>query len=87
MQDFYPTPGTISTAMFYTELDPMTLKPVFVVKNPREKAYQRALLQCFNPKNHALVKEALIHAGRPDLIRVLLPSIRGNTTARNRKKK
>lgn len=87
VQDFYPTPGTISTAMFYTELDPMTLKPVFVVKNPREKAYQRALLQCFNPKNHALVKEALIHAGRPDLIRVLLPSIRGNTTARNRKKK
>lgn len=68
VQDFYPTPGTISTAMFYTELDPYTLEPVFVAKTPHEKAMQRALMQYFNPKNHDLVEEALIKCGRRDLI-------------------
>lgn len=68
VQDFYPTPGTIATAMFYTELDPYTLKPVYVAKNPHDKAMQRALMQYFNPKNHALVEEALKRAGRMDLI-------------------
>ncbi len=68
VQDFYPTPGTISTCMFYTGLDPYTLKEVYVAKDPHEKALQRALLQYFNPKNKALVKEALIKAGRRDLI-------------------
>lgn len=68
VQDFYPTPGTIATAMFYTELDPYTLKPVFVAKNPHDKAMQRALMQYFNPKNRALVEEALKRAGRTDLI-------------------
>ncbi len=68
VQDFYPTPGTISTCMFYTGLDPYTLKEVYVAKDSHEKALQRALLQYFNPKNKALVKEALIKAGRRDLI-------------------
>ncbi len=68
VQDFYPTPGTISTAMFYTELDPYTLKSVYVAKSPHEKALQRALMQYFVPKNHALVEEALKKAGRSDLI-------------------
>lgn len=68
VQDFYPTPGTISTCMFYTGLDPYTLKEVYVAKDPHEKALQRALLQYFNPKNKSLVKEALIKADRRDLI-------------------
>lgn len=68
VQDFYPTPGTISTAMFYTELDPYTLEPVFVAKTPHEKSMQRALMQYFNPQNHDLVEEALIKCGRRDLI-------------------
>lgn len=68
VQDFYPTPGTIATAMFYTELDPYTLNPVYVAKNPHDKAMQRALMQYFNPKNRALVEEALKRAGRTDLI-------------------
>ena len=68
MQDFYPTPGTISTCMFYTELDPYTLQPVFVPKSPHEKALQRALLQYFLPQNYDLVVEALRKAGRSDLI-------------------
>ncbi len=68
VQDFYPTPGTIATAMFYSELDPYTLKPVYVAKNPHDKAMQRALMQYFNPKNRALVEEALKKAGRTDLI-------------------
>lgn len=68
VQDFYPTPGTISTAMFYTGLDPYTLEPVFVAKTPHEKSMQRALMQYFNPKNHDLVEEALIKCGRRDLI-------------------
>ena len=68
VQDFYPTPGTISTAMFYTELDPYTLEPVYVPKTMKEKKMQRALLQYFNPKNKELVVEALRKAGRNDLI-------------------
>lgn len=68
VQDFYPTPGTISTCMYYTGLDPYTMKEVYVAKNPHEKALQRALLQYYNPKNADLVREALIKAGRRDLI-------------------
>lgn len=68
VQDFYPTPGTISTAMYYTELDPYTLEPVFVAKTPHDKALQRALMQYFIPKNYDLVYEALKKTGRNDLI-------------------
>ena len=68
VQDFYPTPGTISTCMFYTGLDPYTMQEVYVAKDPHEKAMQRALLQYFNPKNADLVREALKRAGRHDLI-------------------
>ena len=68
VQDFYPTPSTISTVMYYTGLDPRTMKPVFVPTNPHEKAMQRALIQYRNPKNYYLVKEALETAGRQDLI-------------------
>ena len=68
VQDFYPTPGTLSTCMFYTELDPYTMEPVYVPKTPEEKAMQRALLQYFQPKNKVLVLAALKKAGRRDLI-------------------
>ena len=68
VQDFYPTPGTISTAMFYTELDPYTLEPVYVPKKESDKAMQRALLQYFIPENKPLVTKALIKAGRRELI-------------------
>lgn len=68
VQDFYPTPGTVSTCMFHTGLDPYTLKPVFVPKTSEEKAMQRALLQYFMPKNRDLVLKALRKAGRYDLI-------------------
>ena len=68
VQDFYPTPGTISTCMFYTGLDPQTLKEVYVPKSFEEKSMQRALLQCANPKNRDLIKKALIKTGRTDLI-------------------
>ena len=68
VQDFYPTPGTISTAMFYTELDPYTMEKVYVPKTPKEKAMQRALLQYFRPQNREIVLEALKTAGRRDLI-------------------
>lgn len=68
VQDFYPTPGTISTAMFYTGLDPRTMEPVYVPKSRHEKAMQRALLQYRNPKKYDLVHEALVEAGREDLI-------------------
>lgn len=68
VQDFYPTPGTISTCMFYTELDPYTMEPVYVAKNAHDKALQRALLQYYNPKNYALCSEALRRAHRTDLI-------------------
>lgn len=68
VQDFYPTPGTVSTCMFYTGIDPMTMKKVYVPKSPKEKAMQRALLQFRNPENYRLVEEALKTAGRTDLI-------------------
>ncbi len=68
VQDFYPTPGTLSTAMFYTGLDPRTLKEVYVAKSYEEKAMQRALLQFTRPENYNLVKKALLKAGREDLI-------------------
>ncbi|MCL2810308.1 MAG: YgiQ family radical SAM protein [Clostridia bacterium] len=68
VQDFYPTPGTLSTCMFYTGLDPRTMEPVYVPRTTREKAMQRALLQYRRPANHGLVREALAKAGREDLI-------------------
>ncbi|MDE6254048.1 MAG: YgiQ family radical SAM protein [Lachnospiraceae bacterium] len=68
VQDFYPTPSTISTCMYYTGLDPRNMEKVYVTKNPHEKAMQRALIQYRNPKNYDLVKEALIKAKRTDLI-------------------
>ena len=68
VQDFYPTPSTISTCMYYTGVDPRTMKPVYVPKNPHEKAMQRALIQYRNSKNYDLVLEALKSADRMDLI-------------------
>ena len=68
VQDFYPTPSTVSTVMYYTGLDPRDMKPVYVCKNPHEKAMQRALIQYRNPKNYDLVYEALVKAERTDLI-------------------
>ena len=76
VQDFYPTPGTVSTCMYYTGLDPTTMrggdpstmKKVYVPRDPHEKAMQRALIQYRDPKNYALVKEALLREGRADLI-------------------
>lgn len=68
VQDFYPTPGTLSTAMYYTGLDPRDMKPVYVAKSAKEKAMQRALMQYRNPKNYHLVYEALVMSKRQDLI-------------------
>ena len=68
VQDFYPTPSTISTCMYYTGLDPMTMEPVYVPRSAHEKALQRALIQYRNPANYDLVREALTRAGRTDLI-------------------
>lgn len=68
VQDFYPTPSTLSTCMYYTGLDPRNMKPVYVPKNPHEKAMQRALIQYRNPKLYDLVYEALQKAGRLDLV-------------------
>lgn len=68
VQDFYPTPGTISTAMFYTGLDPYTMQPVYVAKTAKEKAMQRALMQYYLPENRDTVAEALRIARRTDLI-------------------
>ena len=68
VQDFYPTPSTISTCMYYTGVDPRTMKPVYVAHDPHEKAMQRALIQYRNPKNYDLVHEALVRAHRTDLI-------------------
>lgn len=68
VQDFYPTPSTISACMYYTGLDPRNMKPVYVPKDPHEKAMQRALIQYRDPKNRPLVEEALRKAGRTDLI-------------------
>ena len=68
VQDFYPTPGTIATCMYYTGLDPNTMESVYVPRDAHEKAMQRALLQWRRPKCRALVAEALKRAGREDLI-------------------
>lgn len=68
VQDFYPTPSTISTCMYYTGVDPRDMSKVYVPKNPHEKAMQRALIQYRDPKNYDLVMEALYKAGRTDLI-------------------
>ncbi|MFO7637510.1 MAG: YgiQ family radical SAM protein [Clostridia bacterium] len=68
VQDFYPTPGTLSTCMYHTGLDPRTMENVHVPKTDHEKALQRALIQYRNPRNHALVQEALFKAHRTDLI-------------------
>lgn len=82
VQDFYPTPGTISTCMFHTGLDPFTMEKVYIPKTPKEKAMQRALLQYRNPDNYRLVYEALTKAGRTDLIgfgdRCLIRPPKGN---------
>ncbi|MDE6470651.1 MAG: YgiQ family radical SAM protein [Eubacterium sp.] len=92
VQDFYPTPGTISTCMFYTELDPYTMESVYVAKSEHDKALQRALLQYFNPKNQHLVEEALKRAKRYDLIGydnkcLVKPSSNRLSTKKNNKTK
>ena len=74
VQDFYPTPGTVSTCMFYTGLDPYTLKPVFVEKTAEGKALQRALLQYYEPRNAEKVVKALKMTHREDLIPLLVPA-------------
>ena len=68
VSDFYPTPSTVSTCIFYTGLDPRTMKPVYCPTNPHEKAMQRALIQYRDPDNYDLVVEALHKAHREDLI-------------------
>ena len=68
VQDFYPTPSTLSTCMYYTGLDPRTMEPVYVPKSPKEKQMQRALMQYKNPANYEIVVEALKKAGRAELI-------------------
>ena len=68
VQDYYPTPGTVSTCMYYTGLDPVTMEQVYVATDPHEKAMQRALIQYRDPKNYDLVKEALLKCHREDLI-------------------
>ena len=73
VQDFYPTPGTVSTCMYYTGLDPYTLKPVFVEKTHEGKAMQRALLQYYEPRNAERVVKALQMTHREDLIPLLVP--------------
>ena len=82
VQDFYPTPGTISTTMYYTGLDPRNMKPVFVERSPRGKAMQRALIQFFMPRYQNMAREALKKASREDLIGngrdALVPPKRGN---------
>ena len=68
VQDFYPTPGTLSTCMYYTGLDPRTMKRVYVPRSAREKNEQRALMQFFMPQYAKTARTALIKAGREDLI-------------------
>ena len=90
VQDFYPTPGTISTCMFYTGIDPYSMQEVYVAKTPHDKALQRALLQYYEPRNRDLVEEALRKAGRHDLIGysekcLIKPKNDNNTRARRSK--
>lgn len=91
VQDFYPTPGTISTAMFYTGLDPYTLEPVYVPRKQEEKQLQRVLLQYFKKENRALVEKALTIAKRRDLIGngpdCLIPSAEKSTVRKESDKK
>ncbi len=91
VQDFYPTPSTISTCMYYTGLDPRTMEPVYVAHNPHEKAMQRALIQYRDPKNYDLVKEALVKTGRTDLIgfekNCLIPPRKMSSKSRNQHSK
>lgn len=91
IQDFYPTPGTLSTCMYYTGLDPRTMKPVYVPRSPEEKAMQKALIQYRNPKNYELVYKALVKAGREDLIgfgeKCLIKPPRGKSGSKSRKKR
>lgn len=96
VQDFYPTPGTLSTCMYYTEMDPFAMKPVYVAKSAEEKKMQRALLHFNKEENREEVKKALRKVGREDLIDVLLmrktggtkrgKSVRHNKGVRRRKK-
>ncbi|MEG1315329.1 MAG: YgiQ family radical SAM protein [Anaerovoracaceae bacterium] len=85
VQDFYPTPGTLSTCMYYTELDPFTMKKVYVPKTMDEKRMQRALIHCNKPENRELIERALTSCHREDLIPVLLGSVyrRGNKNESN----
>lgn len=91
VQDFYPTPSTVSTVMYYTGVDPRTMEEVYTPKNPHEKAMQRALLQYSNPKNANLVREALLQAGREDLIgygrHCLIPPLKGEGKRRMKTRK
>ena len=68
VQDFYPTPGTVSTCMYYTGLDPESLKPIYVPKSKEEKANQRALLQFYRKENHPMIRKTLQNSNRADLI-------------------
>ena len=90
VQDFYPTPSTISTCMYYTGLDPRNMEPVYVPVKPREKAMQRALIQYRDPKNHGLVLKALREAGRLDLVgygkECLIPPRVGDSLGGDRRK-
>ncbi len=86
VQDFYPTPGTVSTCMYYTGLDPYTLKPVFVEKTPEGKALQRALLQYYEPRNASKVIQALKMTHREDLIPMLVPSEARRSLQRQKRK-
>ncbi|MDP3130916.1 MAG: DUF3362 domain-containing protein, partial [Bacillota bacterium] len=88
VQDFYPTPGTLATTMFHTELDPRTMQRIYVQKSPHDKAMQRALIQYRAPQNHDLVLEALKKADRTDLIgfgpQCLIRPDRGDTKGTRR---
>lgn len=89
VQDFYPTPGTVSTCMFYTGLDPFTMEEVYVPRTPQDKAQQRALLQYYRPENRQLVLTALKKAGRFDLIGtgkncLIAPDKKPDFTTRNK---
>ena len=90
VQDFYPTPGSLATAMYYTGLDPRTMQPVYVPKGI-EKRMQRALIQYNKPENYRLVHDALIQAGRQDLIgnsrKALIKENYGNTSAQSERRK
>lgn len=97
VQDFYPTPGTVSTTMYYTGLNPLTMEKVYVPRNPHEKAMQRALIQYRNPENYELVKEALLREHREDLIgfepnclirpRKMVKNAAGNNRRRSERKR